>query len=187
MKTLTIWDEKYFNSSHGDPMDCDYQSVETALNNIQDSRQRVGFLDEDYNDLLNRAADISVELEETIQEFSFALPQKNVKYDITDSGIYWFNSAMVLHNGTDMDELLENEDKYNQNAYKEKSLRLRAVNALTKEQHLLLLSKTYSIVFRYIQLKTELDVLMGVNDELERLHSFRKKDGNLELPNSAWA
>jgi|GEM_PF-3733909 len=184
MKTLDIWYEKYYNCGQGD-MAFDYTSVEAELNSIQEGRLRLGFLDDDYNELLNRAAELSVELEEALEEFSYAFPQKNVQYDIRDSGAYWFNSAMALYNGTDMDGLLESEDKYGKNIYTEKSLRLRAVNALTKEQHLLLLSKTYSIVFRYFRLKTERDVLIGVNDELERLHSFKMKNGNIELPTSA--
>ena len=147
---------------------------------------RLGYVDEDYTVLLNTAAGLSEKLYRVIEQFSAMLPYKSFGGDERDTGIYWFNSAAALYNGTDMGTLADKEGKYDIDVYNEKSLRLRALNSLTKEQHLLVLTKTYEILFRYIRLKSELDALIGVDDELERLHSFKKKGGHTELPKSAW-
>ena len=189
MRKLYMSDERYYSDKYyPDSIACDYHSVDAGLEAILGSSLRLGYVDEDYTNLCNNAAYLSNDLYQTIREFSETLPPKGSGWDEEATGIYWFNSAMALYNGCDMDVLLENEEKYDdRNEYKEKSVRLRAVNSLTKEQHLLLLTKTYKIVFRYIQLKSELNVLIGIDDELERLHSFKKKkDGSAELPKSAW-
>ena len=188
MTKFCMHDEQYFNfDSYADTVACDFHSVEAGLDKILDGNLRLGYVDEDYNNILINAADLSCMLYRVIDELSVSLPQKSIGYDDERGiGIFWFNSAVALYNGTDMDTLADNEEKYDINEYNEKSLRLRAVNSLTKEQHMYLLVKTYGIVFRYIRLKFELDALCGVDDELGRLHSSKKKDGNTELPKSAW-
>ena len=188
MTKLCMHDEQYFNfDSYVDTVACDFHSVEAGLDEIQDNNLRLGYVDEDYCNLLNITADLSCMLYWLVEEFNQSLPPKSIGYDDErGTGIYWFNSAVALYNGTDMDTLADNEEKYDINEYNEKSLRLRAVNSLTKEQHMYLLVKTYEIVFRYIRLKLELDALCGVDDELGRLHSSKKKDGGTELSKSAW-
>jgi len=187
MRKLSIFNERYYHYDGGaDSIACDFHSVDAGLNEIEDRNLRLGFVDEEYTVLLNAAADLSCMLYRFIEEISLSFPPKVLFGDERDTGIYWFNAAVSLYNGTDMEALAENEEKRIKEECNEKSIRLRAVNGLSKEQHLLLITKTFEIVFRYISLKSELDVLIGVDDELARLHSFKKKDGNTELPKSAW-
>ena len=184
---LGMYNERYFRYDDGlDMTACDFHSVEAGLDEILERNHRLGYVDEDYTNLLNAAADLYDMLTRTVEQFSLQLPLKNIGYDERDTGIYWFNAAISLYNCTDMITLMDNEEKARTDEYKEKSLRLRAVNGLPKEQHFMLLTKTYGIVFRYIRLKTDLDVLIGVDDELERLHSAKKKNGDIILPKSAW-
>ena len=184
MSELRIDYEKYYEFN-GDTeiIVCDYHSIEARLKEIQKGRFDLSYLSDDYHELLLMARDLSDDLDRAIDEFYNSFPQKSG----INTGVYWFNSAITLYNGTNMEKLLENEGKYDKNEYLEKSIRLRAVNSLSKEQHFLLHTKTYELVFRYIKLTLDLDALRGINEELERLHSSTKnKDGKIELHKSAY-
>ena len=186
-RKLSMHDESYYHpwdEMDTEPFDC--FSIRTALDKISDGGLQFDYMDEEYNNILNAAADLSNDFERVIEQLGVELPIKGSDYDFEGTGYYWFNTALSLSNITDMTTLLGHEEKYDQNEHEEKAKRLRAINSLTKEQHFLLFSKVYPIAFRYVLLKTELDALVGTNDELERLHSFKKKNGTLELPKSAW-
>ena len=146
----------------------------------------------DYADLFNElsilSADLYIDLERLIREldFSWNLPRKRQEGIENANGMFWFNTATALLEETNMSLMLENEGNYDLDEETERDKRVRAVKALTKEMQFKLFTEVFNFLMRFVKLSLAYQAICGMIDELEHLHSFRERNGEILLPATAY-
>lgn len=149
----------------------------------------------DYADLLNEmsilSADLYNELERLVNQLdmNWKLPRRKLEDTGMENahGAAWFDMAVSVLAETRMSVLLENEGLYIADDIEaERARRQRAVMALTKELQFFLFTEVFNYLMRFIQLSMAFEVVCTSIEELERLHSFRERDGVPQLPQSAY-
>jgi len=148
-----------------------------------------------YSDQINEmsiiASDMWNELMELKQKISYELPYKEIEFceedECNKTGIAWFNSAACMLSDTDMVVLLENENVYDSDIYREKEKRIKALERLTKKQQLYLYTEVIGFITRYLELRNAFETITAVIRELEYHQSFViKSNGEIEMNKAAY-
>ncbi|MPM29316.1 hypothetical protein SDC9_75856 [bioreactor metagenome] len=85
-----------------------------------------------------------------------------------------------------MSLMLENQGIYDLDEETERDKRVRAVKALTKEMQFTLFTEVFNFQLRFVKLSLAYQAICGMIDELEHLHSFRERNGEMLLPSTAY-
>lgn len=146
----------------------------------------------DYADLFNElsllAAQLYRELDRLIYDliYRWDFPRRVSDTYENATGVVWFDTASSLISATDMDLLMENEGRWGGDMDTERDRRVRAVKHLTKEQMFRLFTEVFHFLMGFFELNQAYEAICGMVDELERLHSYRERDGKAQLPPSAY-
>lgn len=174
---------RYLNS----PLD--YYSVMEKLGEIE-YKYCDGDHDEyywDYDDLFTELANGAAFLQEDMEALRWRLYHEMPARSNRDSGIFWFDTAALLIDETDYMLLIENEGMMNpDDEDSERSKRIRALKALTKDKATELFRKVFNCLMRYLKLLQAYEMLCATVEELRRLHSFRERNGEVLLPPTAF-
>lgn len=148
-----------------------------------------------YSDQINElgivAADLYEELQKIKMDLWYKLPDKKIDFcdedECTQTAIAWFNTAACMLSDTDMKELLESENVYEDDYAREKEKRIKALQRLTKDQQMYLYTVVIGFITRYLDLQSAFDVITSVINELEYHMAFKQNpDGSFTLPDSAY-
>jgi len=161
----------------------DYIFLRSTLEELSQTAQCRYYGDE-LNELLNMVAYLENDIDRTIASFD-SLPCRNQRSEY-EPGVYWFNAVIALYNGTDMECLQENEYDYTTKEFQYRMRKLNAVFSLDKSTMIKLISTVLSLVFRYFTVKTTIEALVGIDEEMQYRQSLFKKNDKVILANTEY-
>jgi len=173
----------YLDSRSNENQKLDCISIRSTLEELS-QKARCHYYSDEINDLLNMAAYLENDIDRAIMSFE-SLPYRNQRSE-DESGVYWFNAVIALYNGTDMECLQENEDDYDTNEFQYRMRKLNAVFSLDKATMINLMSTVLSLVFRYFTIKTTIEAVVGIDEEMQHRQSLFKKNGKVILANTEY-
>jgi len=147
-----------------------------------------------YSDQINEmsiiASDLWNELMGLKEKIGRNLPYKEIKFceedESNQTGIAWFNSAACMLSDTDMVTLLENENIYKSNTYREKQIRIKALERLTKKQQMYLYTEVIGFITRFLELQNAFETITAIIRELEYHQSFVITKDGVVAPDEAY-
>lgn len=173
----------YLRSFSNETQELDYASVRSGLEKMS-QQLHCRYYDDELNDLLNMAAYLENDIDGAIASFE-SFPCRNKRSE-DEPGIYWFNAVMTLYNGIDLDCLQMNEEDDTANPFVFQTRKLNAVFSLDKSTMLTLISTVLSLVFRYFAIKTTIEAVLGIDEEMQHRQSLFKKNGKVILSGSEY-
>lgn len=177
----------------------DLWSVDDGLQKIIDyyfdgnerNSQYWDYYSDQINELGELAADMMCEMRDVRRKLEFQMPwkEKNLFYEDDDCSfteVAWWNTAACMLSDTDMVELLEGENIYDSDIWKEKEKRIKALERLTKKQQMILYTEVIGFITRYLELTAAFETITALIRELEYHQSFVIGKDGVVAPDAAY-
>lgn len=176
-----------------------YDGLDEIMDYLYNGNEKSSIYWDHYCEQLNEMANIAGEMYEELVElrhrlfYQYDLPCRNLEFcedDLALGGhtdISWWNTAACMLSDVDMVSLLEGEGRYRCSDVEiEKQKRIRALERLTKKQQMALYTEVIGFIMRYLELRAAFEAVVSVINELEYHQAFAVKNGELQVPASAY-